>query len=65
MFYTLRKFKRLLIVIAAICNKDSAVYQVLHTMGLVTPPHRKAAIYFLVWKVLVVLEVNKLIYVCD
>ncbi|KAL3629632.1 hypothetical protein CASFOL_026854 [Castilleja foliolosa] len=25
---------------SALCNKDSKVYGVLHTMGLVTPPHR-------------------------
>lgn len=26
---------------AALCNKDSKVYGMLNTMGLVTPPHRK------------------------
>ncbi|GJV83636.1 putative INO80 complex subunit C [Tanacetum coccineum] len=34
-----RGFVRLLLV-GAICNKDSTVFQMLHTMGLVTPPHR-------------------------
>lgn len=29
-----------LVFLSAICNKDSTVYQMLHTMGLVTPPHR-------------------------
>ncbi|CAI9280256.1 unnamed protein product [Lactuca saligna] len=29
-----------LVFLSAICNKDSTVFQMLHTMGLVTPPHR-------------------------
>lgn len=29
-----------LVFLSAICNKESTVFQMLHTMGLVTPPHR-------------------------
>lgn len=29
-----------LLFLSAICNKDSTVFHMLHTMGLVTPPHR-------------------------
>ncbi|XP_076942937.1 putative hexosyltransferase MUCI70 isoform X3 [Bidens hawaiensis] len=28
-----------IVFLSAICNKDSTVFQMLHTMGLVTPPH--------------------------
>ncbi|KAK9070863.1 hypothetical protein SSX86_009431 [Deinandra increscens subsp. villosa] len=29
-----------IVFLSVICNKDSQVFQMLHTMGLVTPPHR-------------------------